>query len=89
MVLSSDEAQIQMFVDSSMSHAKCLTPNIKQKPQYVTVMLRSLWTVNCLAENTWPNNVNNEHRIGYKKTYRFTKFLRDMIFPLVAVWSPD
>ena len=70
MVMTSDETQIQMLAGWSMSHAKHVTSNNRQNPEYhVAVTIRRLRTdKNCPAENTWPNHVINEKHIGSEKT---------------------
>ena len=68
MVMTSDETQIQMFADWSTSHAKRVTVNNKQNPEYhVDVAMRT--DKNCPAQNTWPNHVKNEQHIGSNKIY--------------------
>ena len=61
LMMTSDETQIQMFADWPMSHAKRMTLNNRQNPEYrALVAIRRLRTgKNCPAENTWPNYVKN------------------------------
>ena len=60
-VMTSDETQIQIFADWTMSHAKRVTKDNRKNPEYHVVLAvrRLLAAKNCPVENSWPNHVNN------------------------------
>ena len=71
MVMTSDETQIQIFANWSMSHAERMTRDNRKNPEYRAVAaIRKLRTdTNCPAGKSWPNHVKNEQHIGSEKTY--------------------
>ena len=71
MVMTSDETQIQILANWSVSHAKRVTRDNSKNPEYrVVAAIRKLRTdTNCPAGKSWPNHVKNEQHIGCKKTY--------------------
>ena len=75
MVMTSDETQIQILANWSMSHAKRVTRDNWKNPEYhVTVALRNLRTdTNCPAGKSWLNHVN-------QRALRASSFLKWTIF---------
>ena len=71
MVMTSDETQIQICADWSMSHAKRATKDNRKNPEYhVVAAIRKLTTdKSCPAEKSWPNHVKNEQHIGSENTH--------------------
>ena len=57
--MTSDETQIQIFADWPMSHAKRMTKENKENPEYhvVAVIRRPRRDKNCPAEKSWRNYV--------------------------------
>ena len=77
--MTSDESQIQIFADWLMSHAKRVTKDKRNYPEYhVVAAIRRLWTdKNCPAEKSWANHVKNEQHTTSKKNRRPKKGLYD------------
>ena len=74
--MASDKAQIQTFADWPVSHAKRVTKDNRQNPEYrVLVAIRRLvlqlrTDKNCPAEKSWPNHVKMSSISDLKKTIR-------------------
>ena len=74
--MTSDETQIQIFVNWPMSHAKPEKKDNKKNPEYHVAAIRKLRTdKTCPAEKSWPNQSKNEKHIGSEKTYGPPKIL--------------
>ena len=70
MVMTSGEAQIQIFADWPMSHKT--RDNGQQEKSRISRRFRDKETAdrkNCPAEKLWPNHVKNTRRIRSRKTY--------------------
>ena len=69
--MTSDETQIQIFANWSMSHAKRVTRDNRKNLEYhVVAAIRKLRRdTNCPAGKSWPNHVKNKQHIGSEKTY--------------------
>ena len=65
--MTSDEAQIQIFADWSMSHAKRLKKNNRKNLEYhVVVEIRRLLAAkNCPVEHSWRNHIKNERSLSH------------------------
>ena len=81
--MASDKTQIQTFADWPVSHAKRVTKDSRQNPEYhVVVAIRRLQLrtdKNCPAEKSWPNHVKNEQHIPSKNTYDSKNILNTMM----------
>ena len=99
MVMTSDETQIQIFVNWPMSHAKRVTWDNRKSPEYrVVAAIRKLRTdTNCPAGKSWPNHVKNEQHILYRsyverqhfRLQSFAPFQLVSIFGAVGLFRSD
>ena len=66
MVMTSDETQIQIFTNWPMSHAKRLTKDNRENPEYhvVAAVRRLRRDKNCPAEKSWHIGSEYEQHIG-------------------------
>ena len=65
--MTSDEAQIQIFADGSVSYAKRAKKNNKKNLEYhfVVERRRLLTAKNCPIEYSWPNHIKNERSLSH------------------------
>ena len=62
LVMTSDEAQIRIFADWSVSHLNRVPKDNRKTPR-ISCRCRERET----AEKLWPNHVKNEQHIGSKR----------------------
>ena len=89
MVMTSEETQIEILANWSMSHANRLTMDNRKNPEYrVVAAIRKLRTdTNCPAGKSWPNHVKNVSINSLPHMYYncslFVTFVEDIEYLLI------